>query len=275
MGTVSARPASTADIVSEADIEAFARDGAVILRGAFADWVEPLRAGIEALMAKPSPLERSYQPAGDQAKFFQDLCNWQRFDEFRDFVEASPAAAIAAQLMRSRVARFFHDHVLVKEPGTSVVTPWHQDLPYYCVDATQSVSFWIPLDTVPRETSLECVAGSHTWGTHRPKRFDGTDLFAGDDTEELPDIDAHRADYRILAWAMEPGDAVAFDFRTVHGASANKTKANRRRVFSARWVGDDATFVDRKGKGSPPFAHLTLKTGDLLSGPEFPVVFGA
>ena len=47
----------------------------------------------------------------------------------------------------------------------------------------------------------------------------------------------------------------------------------RRRVFSARWVGDDAVFVDRKGKGSPPFDHITLKDGDKLEGDDFPIVY--
>ena len=261
--------------VADDKVALFAQDGAVVIRGLFAGWVERLRHGIEALMADPSPLERSYHPEGDAAPFFQDLCNWQRFEDFRAFVLQSPAAETAARLMGSASARFFHDHVLVKEPGTSVVTPWHQDLPYYCVGGQQSVSFWIPLDSVPRPNSLECVAGSHRWGVHKPKRFDGSDLYENDSTIVMPDIDADRDRHRILGWAMEPGDAVAFDFRVVHGASANATRAERRRVFSARWVGDDAVFVDRKGKGSPPFRHLTLIDGDRLDGPEFPVVYRA
>ncbi|MBX2825250.1 MAG: phytanoyl-CoA dioxygenase family protein [Gammaproteobacteria bacterium] len=256
-------------------IDQFAEDGAIILRGLFSDWVEPLRNGIEKLMTDPSPLERSYQPEDGTARFFQDLCNWQRIDEFRSFVHESPAAEIAAKLMHSNTGRFFHDHVLVKEPGTSIVTPWHQDQPYYCTDGRQSVSFWIPLDDVPQETSLRCVAGSHRWGKdHRPKRFDGSNLYEQDDYEELPDIDNNLDQYRILSWALAPGDAVAFNFRTVHGAAANTGQSNRRRAFSARWVGDDAIFRDRKGKGSPPFRQLTLEDGKPLAGDEFPLVYG-
>ena len=266
---------ATATLPTTADVKHFAEDGAILIKGLFKGWVDRLREGVDRLMADPSPLERSYHPKGDAAPFFQDLCNWRRFAEFEHFVFASPAAQTAALLMKSRSARFFHDHVLVKEPGTSVVTPWHQDLPYYCVEGRQTVSFWIPLDPVPRDNSLECVAGSHLWGVHKPKRFDGTDLYADDETVEMPDIDGRRDDYRILAWAMEPGDAVAFDFRTVHGASANKTRASRRRVFSARWVGDDAVFADRKGKGSPPFRHLTLADGARLDGPDFPIAYQA
>lgn len=255
-------------------IEQFAEDGVVVIRGLFADWVGPLQRGIDKLMADPSPRERSYQPADGSARFFQDLCNWQRIDEFRDFVMNSPAGVIAAGLMQSRTGQFFHDHVLVKEPGTSIVTPWHQDQPYYCVGGEKSVSFWIPLDPVPKATALQSVAGSHLWGrSHKPKRFDGSDLYENDDRTDMPDIDANRDSYRILSWAMEPGDAVAFDFRIVHGAAANTGQANRRRAFSARWVGDDAVFIDRKGKGSPPFDHLTLKDGDPLTGPDFPMVY--
>jgi ectoine hydroxylase-related dioxygenase (phytanoyl-CoA dioxygenase family) len=255
-------------------IDAFKRDGAAILRGVFADWIPSLREGMDQVIAAPSRLERTYQPPGS-VRFFQDLCNWQRIPAFREFVMQSPAAGLAAALMQSRQARFFHDHVLVKEPGTAVVTPWHQDLPYYCVGGPHTVSFWIPLDPVPRELCMECVAGSHAWQKiHKPQRFDGTDLYAGDDRVAMPDIDAHREDYRILGWALEPGDAIAFDFATIHGAPATTQAMGRRRVFSARWVGDGAVFVDRQGKGSPPFAHLTLSPGAAFEGPDFPLVFG-
>lgn len=261
--------------VDDDTVEQFATKGAIVLRGVFKDWVAPLREGTARLMADPSPLERSYTPADGSARFFQDLCNWQRIPEYRAFVEQSPAAAIAARLMGSRTGRFFHDHVLVKEPGTSIVTPWHQDLPYYCVGGRQSVSFWIPLDPVARETTLECVGGSHLWGTsHKPMRFDGTELYQGDTSAPMPNIDADRSAFDILGWAVEPGDAVAFNFATAHGAPANRS-TTRRRVFSARWVGDDAVFIDRGGKGSPPFRHLALNTGEALDGPDFPVVFRA
>lgn len=261
---------------NETEIEQFADDGAIVLRGVFQDWIAPLRDGIDKLMADPSPRERSYQPADGSAPFFQDLCNWQRINAFRDFVMTSPAGAIAAALMRSRTGCFFHDHVLVKEPGTSIVTPWHQDAPYYCTEGKQSVSFWIPLDPVPEATSLQCVAGSHRFGRiHKPKRFNGEDLYENDDRAPMPDIDANRENYRILSWPLQPGDAVAFNFRCIHGAAANTGQTTRRRAFSARWVGDDAVFVDRKGKGSPPFDYLTLKTGEALNAPDFPVVYRA
>ena len=73
--------------------------------------------------------------------------------------------------------------------------------------------------------------------------------------------------------SIKAGDAVAFDFRTLHGASENVNKKLRRRVFSARVVGDDAIFIDRKGKGSPPFENVKLQSGDRLMGGEFPIIY--
>lgn len=261
--------------VAQSTIEEFQRDGVVVLRGVFRDWVERLAEGVAEVMRRPGPLERSYQPKDGSAPFFQDYCNWTRIDAFRSFMFESPAAEVAARLMRSPVARFFHDHVLVKHPGTSLVTPWHHDAPYYCVSGEQSVSFWTPLDPVSRAVTLECVAGSHRWSTigFRPQRFDGTPLYASGDFDDVPDIDAKRDELPIRGWAMQPGDAVAFDFRTIHGAPGNSA-ATTRRVFSTRWVGADARFVARGAAGSPPFPHLRLRDGAPFDAPEFPVVFG-
>jgi ectoine hydroxylase-related dioxygenase (phytanoyl-CoA dioxygenase family) len=261
--------------ITEDMIDAYQQDGVIVLRGVFADWVEPLRAGIATLMADPSPLERTVKPEDGSAPFFQDLCNWQRIPQFEDFVLKSDAAQVAATLMRSKTGRFFHDHVLVKQPGGSTVTPWHQDQPYYCVDGKQSVSFWIPLDPVPRDVVMECVRGSHRWGKDfRPMRFNGTRLYENDDFEVMPDIAAMRDQLDIAGWDMQPGDAIAFNFRTVHGAPANHS-ARMRRVFSARWVGDDAVYAQRAGKGSPPFTGLTMADGDPFDAPIFPAVYRA
>jgi len=260
--------------LADSTVADFQREGVVVLRGVFREWVAALAQGVAEVMQHPSPLERSYQPKDGSAAFFQDFCNWQRVAALRAFVFDSPAAGLAARLMDSRTARFFHDHILVKLPGNSTVTPWHQDQPYYCVEGSCSVSFWTPLDPVAREVTLECVAGSHRWssGGYRPRRFDGTPLYPSDDFEEMPDIDARRAQLTIRGWAMSPGDAVAFDFRTVHGAPPNSSPIPRR-VFSSRWVGDGARFVQRGARGSPPFPHLTLTDGAPFDAPDFPLVY--
>lgn len=255
-------------------INDFKQNGAIVLRGVFNDWIPNLKKGIDSLIENPSSRERSYKPDDGTAPFFQDLCNWKRIEEFENFITNSEMAKIASVLMESKYARFFHDHVLVKEPGSSIVTPWHQDQPYYCVEGKKNVSFWIPLDKIDSKVCLKCISGSHLWGKiHKPKRFNGEDLYENDKSDEMPDIDKNINLYDVLSWELEPGDAIAFNFRVIHGADANLNNLARRRVFSARWIGDDGYFVDRKGKGSPPFEHLNLKTGDALNIPDFPIIY--
>ena len=131
--------------VSNEIVSSFQQDGVVFLRDVFGPWVEGVRRAIEQNKANPSWRERTYRPqTGSEAEFFQDYCVWSHFSGYRALVVDSPMPAIAAQLMGSKTARIFHDHVLVKEPGSTVVTPWHHDQPYYIVDGEQSVSFWVP-----------------------------------------------------------------------------------------------------------------------------------
>jgi len=260
--------------VDETTIASFERDGAVLVRGCLRDWVDTLRCGIEYNIAHPGPDVRDYRDEGG-GRFFGDYCNWHRIPEYREFLFESPAADIARALMRSRTARLFHEHVLVKEASTEIPTPWHQDLPYYCVDSETSCSLWLALDPVPAETCAEFVAGSHRWGTlFRPERFNRTPLNEDDPLESPPDIDSRREDYDILRWELEPGDAIAFTFRTLHGAPPNRSQAVRRRAFSSRWVGDGATYADRGGVTSPPFRDVRLAHGAPLEGPEFPLIRG-
>lgn len=260
-------------------VEAFRRDGAVALRGVFdGEWIATLRAGLERNLAEPGPYARHYTPEGASGAFRGDYCNWQRIPEYRAFFERSPAAALAAALMGSKRARVFHEHILVKEPSTAERTPWHHDQPYYCVEGRQTVSLWIPLDPVARETCVEFVAGSHAWGRRfRPTKFTGNSYERGreDGLEPTPPIDERREDYRILGWDLEPGDCIAFNFLTLHGAPGNAAAERRRRAFAARFLGDDVVYAERAGEVSPPFPEIVGKLADGAALPEalFPVVW--
>ena len=261
-------------LVGAADTEAFGRDGCVMLPGLLNDWVDVIAAGIDRNMREPGPLAAESVESDQSGRFFDDYCNWSRIPEFKDVIFNSPMAEAAAELMGSSVAQFFHEHVLVKEPGTEKETPWHQDAPYYFVDGRQTVSFWTPVDRVD-ETTLRFIADSHLWPKMvLPVRWlTETDFYSGEDEfVPVPAPDAPGSDMRVLEWPMLPGDVVAFHFRTVHGARGNLT-AGRRRAFSARWVGDDAVVVERAGPTSPPFPGHGMKPDERLREDWFPVIW--
>lgn len=259
-------------LVTRHEIETYQRDGVVLIKGLLADHVETLRAGVARNMAEPGPYAAENLHKGEAGRFFDDYCNWTRIPEFREVIEQSPAAEVAADLMGSDRVQLFHDHVLVKEPGTSKPTPWHQDGPYYFVEGQQTVSFWSPLDPVT-EASLRCVAGSHLWDKPvLPTRWLNEDTFYPDDSAYMPVPDPDAQGLPISEWPMEPGDAVAFNFMTLHGARGNDTQ-RRRRAFSLRMVGDDARYVERPGRTSPPFPGHDMVAGQKLREDWFPQVW--
>jgi ectoine hydroxylase-related dioxygenase (phytanoyl-CoA dioxygenase family) len=265
--------------LSDSLIDDFERDGVVCLRGVFAQsWLHKLADGVEKNFADPGPDHTVYTKAGEPGGFYDDYCNWQRIDEYRDFVMNSPAAEISARLMQSKASRIYHDHVIVKEPGTREVTPWHHDLPYYGVDGNQLCSIWLPLDEVPKTACPEFVAGSHAGGVlYYPRLFvDHQNYGHGEEGfETLPDIEAHRSDYDLLSWDLQLGDCIVFHMRTIHGAPATAGLKTRRRGFSTRWLGDDARFSPRPWQTSPPFREVDLHPGDPMNHPSFPVAWQA
>ncbi len=261
--------------MTSARAAAFARDGAVKVAGLLspAD-VETARAAVEEILARPGPLFIEASGPDDPGRFVEDFCRAGDIPALAELARGARIAAVAAELMGSTSVRFFHDHVLVKEPGTRQRTPWHQDQPYYNVDGRQNVSCWIPLDPVPAESSLEIVAGSHRGPWLMPRTFlDGAARwFPEGALAELPDIDADRRSRRILAWDLEPGDAVCFHFLAVHGAPGFPG-LGRRRVLSLRYLGDDARHAPRSWRTSPDFPGLAdeLPAGAPMEHPLFPV----
>jgi ectoine hydroxylase-related dioxygenase (phytanoyl-CoA dioxygenase family) len=269
----------TETLVDEALVERFRRDGAVCIRGAFeAEQVAVVERGIERDLAEPSERAKIASREDDAGRFFEDFCTWQRIEEFERFIHHSPAAAIAGELMGSRTVRLFHDHVLVKEPGTRQPTPWHQDQPYYNVEGRLTCSMWLPVDPVSRAATLEFVAGSHLGPWLMPRTFMDNQArwFPEGSLADLPDIEADRDAFPILGWELEPGDAVFFHMLTLHAAGGVEGD-RRRRAFSVRFLGDDVTHAPRAWATSPEFPGLAeeLPAGAPMDHPLFPVVWRA
>jgi ectoine hydroxylase-related dioxygenase (phytanoyl-CoA dioxygenase family) len=265
------------ECVDEPTVATYQTDGAVCIRGLLsAAQVDVLREGIDANLARPSPRAKVASAADDPGRFIEDFCCWQESPHYQRAIFETPLAQTAALLMRSRTARLYHDHMLTKEPGTRQPTPWHQDQPYYNVEGFQNCSMWIPVDPVARHSTLEFVAGSHRGPWLMPRSFMDKQAkwFPEGSLADLPDVDAHREQMRILGWELAPGDVVCFHMLALH-AAAGVDAGRRRRVFSLRFLGDDARHAPRRWVTSPEFPGLAeqLPAGAPMDHPLFPLLW--
>ncbi|MGB0630715.1 MAG: phytanoyl-CoA dioxygenase family protein [Alphaproteobacteria bacterium] len=264
--------------VAEAQIEAFERDGVVLIEQAFdSTWLDRLEIAVDAVMNDPSPLSREYIKSGDGC-FFTDHHMSRRNEIFRAFMLDSPSSEIAATLLRSDKLNLVDEHLLVKEPGTDAPTYWHHDLPYFEVSWQDFASFWIPLDPVTSETgAMKFAKGSHTWGkVYKPvmigngQEAEGAAEFDG----PVPDIDADPIRYNVELFEMNRGDALFFHAATLHAAEPNRSPGTRRRALSLRYGGSRATWEPRDYVPSRPETP-DLVPGGPLDGDDYPVIWQA
>ncbi len=213
--------------IGEDEVAAYRRDGVVMVRGVFdARMRAAMAAGMAAAERQPSVRAALYTEPGSDQRFFYDAPMWGDLAEFDTVAAESPAAEIVARLIGGAHARYFYTSIFHRRPDTARHTPWHQDGPFWCARGT-GISSWTPLDPLPRECGLEFVRGSHAWGT-RYRRPDFSEVARAGYLESeavadtpLPDIEADRGSFDIVAWDMAPGDGVFFCSMTLHGGCAS------------------------------------------------------
>lgn len=260
--------------ISQADIEQYERDGVICLRGVLdRDEVAELSEEIERVLDHPGPQGKDYSSEG-KGRFRTDTFMWTRHRPFWRLQVDSPIPQITADLMRSSHSYLMADVLFVKEPNTPNPTPWHQDQPYGWYNGHQVCSVWIPLDSVTLDNGgLEYIPGSHRWDHwYRPVGFDAAAAERTQDFEPMPDIEAHRDDYEIIHFDMEPGDALIHHLLILHGAPGNSASDRRRRAIAYRYAGDDATYAVRDF-GPKPVWDPGLNAGDHFGCDLFPQVW--
>ena len=96
--------------ITDAEIDAFWRDGVICLRGLFGpEWVAHMRDAVEEDLANPGPLAREYAKKG--GRFLGDIGAWAVKPGLRRFVEESPAAEVAVRMLKSRKVNFLYDQL--------------------------------------------------------------------------------------------------------------------------------------------------------------------
>lgn len=304
--------------VRDDEVDAFRRDGVVALRGVLPlDWVDLLRVAMDEVFERETKVSREELRTGSSTQGARsemvagmlqllestedptslaveaghtpvgrsivetDACSWH--EGLRGLYVDGPLGAIAARLTDSTKVNLYSDQLFLKEPGSSVRTPWHQDEPFWLLKGAKVAVCWVPVDTVRLDNgAMGYVRGSHRWGvTFKPSDFmtsTGVMDLPGlqvDDLTDLPPIDANPDDYDIVRFEAEPGDVIVHDWKTLHGSTGNVSADRLRRADSVRLAGDDVTFFHRMSSPEPFRRTVGLNDGDDLDGAaRFPRVFG-
>lgn len=192
-------------------------------------------------------------PGKAPGTFYQDLANPEAFAAYDSLINHDDIRSVLQLLFAGRHAWFMYEQVFKKEGGEIRRTPWHQDTPYLPVRGEDLAVFWISFDRLDSYGTLEFVAESH-----RQTLYDGSAFDPRDDTvglyndpayPRLPDIEANRDDFNIVAFPVEPGDVVVFHPSILHGGGPTRATETRR-TLSLRFFGEDAEVAARPGAGA-------------------------
>jgi ectoine hydroxylase-related dioxygenase (phytanoyl-CoA dioxygenase family) len=253
--------------ITPAHVEAYRRDGTVLIPGAFIDWVESLSAAIMSVIERHRRHELAEAVPGS---FQNPIRVWEAFGggtlaqnlvpydpRFSDWLRRSPAAEMAANIMASSGVRYWIDASFVKsEDGAAEGTPWHNDTCTWPFWGEQMAILWIALtDVGPDDSPLTTVRASH----HGDGRYYST-FFPP--VQEIPApykpwqelLDQVTApDSEVLTWTMARGDCLFMHPSTVHASLPRRAeRVSPRLSFSTRWLGDDVVF-----KPDPLTAQMT------------------
>ncbi len=256
----------------------FWADGVVLLPQVLEPtWMDLVELGIKRNLRNPGPYFTRYYE-GTPREFVDDHCNYEAVPEYQMLVRHSPIVDVVAAILGSERLWLFYDQIFIKDAsaGEARRTPWHQDTTYWMTAGSQLAAFWITVDDTPVEESLEFVRGSHRGPTYAGTVFDYTDDTAPYTPTtvypRIPDIEADRDAYDIIAFPIRRGDAVLIHPATLHGGGAS-TGGSPRRTLSLRFFGDDVVYKEQP-RPSPKFPGTTgfLEPGEPLRGPWFPQV---
>lgn len=260
--------------ISASQRETYERDGVVLLPRALARAdVDAALAAYEWSLANPGPGASKIKQRTD-ALFYQDLANPACVPAYETMLKASPLPGLIAELWGTPDVWFMYEQVFLKEGGESRRTPWHQDSSYLAVGGQDLAVAWITFDAQSKDDSLEFVKGSHKGTLYDGSRFDLDDetlpIYPGDQLPRLPDIEAHRGDYDIVSFAVEPGDVVMFHPKMLHGGAATHG-GKRRRTLTLRFFGEQSVYETRPLPAGPrvPGLHDHLKPGDPFRNDAF------
>ncbi|MBO7747622.1 phytanoyl-CoA dioxygenase family protein [Paenibacillus sp. MWE-103] len=195
----------------------------------------------------------------------QRVNTWRDHGGMARFVLGERFADLGKQLTGFAGVRLFHDHALLKMPGDSKSTPWHQDRPYWPMNEMKpqnAFSIWVALDDVDEHNGCMMFVPK----SQRIRNLKGVSLVTPEDIFEQEGakdvVDRNTA----VICRMKAGSCTFHDGMTFHYAHANMTDRPRR-ALAIVFMEDGTTY---SGAGHVITDGLGFEAGEKLQGGLMP-----
>jgi phytanoyl-CoA hydroxylase len=212
-----------------ADVEAYQRDGFLVVRGAVRG---------EHLLRLERELARMHEDVESGVLRGNHLMENKRkarvifnpYDHspaFRELV-GRPDMVERAKAMLGDGIQLHHTKLMCKPALEGTDQPWHQDYYYWQGTKPKQVAVFLCLDpSTEANGCLRCIPCSHQGGLreHRKEIHETTG-----ERHWVCDVSPEELDRQEL-FLGEPGDMIFFDSLTVHGSEGNRSPMPRRAVI--------------------------------------------
>ena len=233
-----------------------------------AEEVEFLRGALQDAMDRRDGLVRDLANQGGDSmgkdKILQMLNLWEQDPRFKAYSTNKRLARMARQLSGGGQVHLFHDQALVKPPGPSAASPWHQDQPYWPSKEPGMFSCWMALDDVTIERGcMQFIPGSHGWGEFDPVSFtgDADQLFNQLDEEK-------KALWKPVPVELSAGSCTWHHGLTFHFTRPNTTQQMRRAVVTI-YIPEGVNYAADEKMAHPFSPTITSSKGEPLRGSKF------
>ena len=227
------------DTWSARQLEAFERDGFVIVEEAFIDdaTIATLRERFDPLFAGEyetgiRPDEVNWMPGRDPDDRTRQICNgWKADPVIAAQVLAERTGRLAAELMGWEGVRILQDNCIWKPPGTKSLG-MHQDGSYLdYLDPPEMITCWIALDDTSAEAgTITFAAGSHRWPRSPENR--GEFHAPPDWLAPLERANPDGEQFRLVPVVVKAGGASFHHYNVWHGSGPNTATIHRRALIS-------------------------------------------